>query len=83
MATIVLHKPSNKKYIFLGTGFGAYKSSRSSFLGGDLFPSEEEGEYPVASVSDEFGQVKWVYTEDLQVLKIDGKSLDEYKDELI
>ncbi|MDP5273874.1 hypothetical protein [Chengkuizengella axinellae] len=83
MATVVLHKPSGKRYILLGTGFGAYKASRPGFLGGDLFPHEEQDEIPVASVSDEFGNIQWVYTDELIVVEVDGKSIGDYAEKLI
>ncbi|MBP1153814.1 MULTISPECIES: hypothetical protein [unclassified Paenibacillus] len=76
MATIVLHKPSGEKYIFLGTGFGAYKATRASVLGGDLFPHEEAGEIMAAAVCDAQGHIRWFETEELQVLEMDGVSID-------
>lgn len=76
MATIVLHKPSGEKYIFLGTGFGAYKAMRAGVLGGDLFPHEEAGEIMAAAVCDAQGHIRWFETEELQVLEIDGIRVD-------
>ena len=73
MATIVLHKPSGNHYVLLGTGYGAYQSYRPSVLGGDLFPHEQSGEIPVAAVSDEFGEIHWFLTMELQVVEIDGE----------
>ncbi|MBD2843625.1 hypothetical protein IDH44_00355 [Paenibacillus sp. IB182496] len=55
MSVIVLHKSTNQRYILLGTGFGAYKAQRPSFLGGNLFPHEEADEIPVAAVCDTRG----------------------------
>lgn len=75
MATIVLHKPTGNHYVLLGTGYGAYQSHRPSVLGGDLFPHEHSGEIPVAAVSDEFGEIHWFLTMELQVAEIDGLPL--------
>ncbi|MBC8080583.1 MAG: hypothetical protein H7X86_09570 [Gorillibacterium sp.] len=72
MATIVLHKPSGVHYVMVGTGYGAYKALRPSFLGGALFPHEESDEIPVAAVCDEHGNLQWYLTDDLQVVEIDG-----------
>ena len=72
MATIVRHRETAKQYVLLGTGFGAYKATRPSFFGGNLFPNEESGEIPVAAVSDQEGNVIWLYTEELQVVEVDG-----------
>ncbi len=77
MATIVLHKETGKRYVLIGTGLGAFKSTRPSFFGGNLFPNEEEGEIPVAAVSDENGEIIWIYTNELEVLEIDGKTIKE------
>ncbi|MDA8227987.1 MAG: hypothetical protein M0T74_09895 [Desulfitobacterium hafniense] len=50
MAIIVRHKENGKVFALIGTGYGAYKATRPSLLGGSLFPHEEEGENPVAVV---------------------------------
>lgn len=76
MAIVVLHTKSNKKYVLIGTGYGAYKASRPSVLGGSLFPHEDMGEIPVAAVSDSKGKIHWFLTGDLQVLEIDGQNLN-------
>lgn len=78
MATIVLHKPTGKHYVLIGTGFGAFSSRSSSFLGGDLFPNEEYGEIQTAALSDAEGCIIWLPTENLQVLKVDGKHPGEF-----
>ncbi|MDF2959710.1 MAG: hypothetical protein K0S39_1445 [Paenibacillus sp.] len=78
MATIVLHKPTRKRYVLIGTGFGAYKAMMPSILGGSLFPREESQEIPVAAVSDSLGNITWLYTEELQVVEVDGKSIGSY-----
>jgi len=81
MAIVVLHSKSKRKYILIGTGFGAYRSSRPSFLGGSLFPYEDMGEIPVAAVSDSKGKIHWFLTEELQVIEIDGQKLNEIIDD--
>jgi len=63
---------TGKHYVLIGTGYGAYKSARSSLFGGDLFPTEEEGEIPTAAVSDQSGNIHWFLTEKLRVVEIDG-----------
>lgn len=74
MAIVVLHIKHKKKYVLIGTGFGAYKSTRPSVLGGSLFPHEDMGEIPVAAVTDSKGKIHWFLTEDLQVIEIDGEN---------
>lgn len=77
MAIITRHRESNKVYVLIGTGYGAYKATTPSFLGGNLFPHEEEGEIPVAAVTDEKGEIQWFYTNELKVIEIDGMKVEE------
>lgn len=77
MATIVRIKEGNKKYVLLGTGFGAYKSTRPSFFGGNLFPSEEEGTIGVVAVADEIGNILWVEADEIKVIEIDGVKIED------
>jgi rubrerythrin len=77
MAIVVLHIKDKKKYVLIGTGFGAYKSTRPSVLGGSLFPHEDMGEIPVAAVTDSKGKIHWFLTEDLQIIEIDGENPTE------
>lgn len=72
MAIIVQHFETNKKFILLGTSYSHYKDSRPSFLGGNLFPHEEEGEYQLAAVCDEKGEIEWFSTSELTVIEVDG-----------
>ncbi|SKC82212.1 hypothetical protein [Maledivibacter halophilus] len=84
MAVIVQHKETLKKFIFLGVGYGTYKATRPSFLGGNLFPNEDEGETRVAAVCDKEGNIIWFPPKDLKVIEIDGvnlKNLSELFDE--
>ncbi|PUA37439.1 hypothetical protein C8Z91_19000 [Paenibacillus elgii] len=73
MATIVCHKPSGRKYLFLGTGFGAHKAQRAGLLGDDWFLREKSGEIMVAAVCDRNGIIRWFPSDELQVLEVDGK----------
>ena len=77
MAIIVRHRKSNKVYALIGTGYGAYKATTPSFLGGNLFPHEEEGEIPVAAVTNEKGEIQWFYTNELKVIEIDGVKVED------
>lgn len=77
MATIVVHKDTGKYYALVGTGYSFFKDSRPSFLGGALFPHEEEGELMCAAISDEQGEISWVQTNELEVIEIDGVRIGE------
>lgn len=77
MAVIVKVKNTQKKYILLGTGYGAYKAVTPSFLGGNLFPNEEEGTLLMAAVCDNNGDIIWVKSDALQVIEVDGVKISE------
>ncbi|MBS4031246.1 MAG: hypothetical protein KGZ63_07500 [Clostridiales bacterium] len=77
MATIVLHKETGKQFVLIGTGYGAFKASRPSFFGGNLFPHDEEGQMPLAAVCDKAGTIYWIYTEELKVIEIDGERIED------
>ena len=72
MAVIVRHKESGARYILLGAGFGAYKSSRPSVLFGNWAPAEKSGDIRVVFVCDSEGRTGWVESEKLEVVSVDG-----------
>ncbi|MCS7462046.1 hypothetical protein N0M98_18060 [Paenibacillus doosanensis] len=78
MAIIVQHKESRKSYVLIGTGYGAYKSMMPGVLGGSMFPREESAEIPTAAVSDKYGTIHWILTDQLQVVEIDGRPVADY-----
>ena len=73
MTIIVRHKDDGSEYILLGAGFGAYKALRPSFFLGNLAPHEEAGELPVVLVCSADGLPRWVRSEKLEVLSVDGE----------
>lgn len=77
MAIIVRIKDTHKKYILLGTGFGAYKAVRPSLFGGDLIPHEEEGTIRSVAVCDSKGDIIWIDSNNLQVIEVDGVKISE------
>ncbi len=77
MAVVVRHRQSGDEFILLGAGFGAYKAMRPSFFLGNIAPREEGGELPVALVCDSGGEVRWVRSENLEVLSVDGMKPSE------
>lgn len=74
MATIVKHLPSNKHYVLIGAGFGAYKSSRPTVFIANHVPKLDEGEITMAAVCDEIGKIKWVNSEEIEIIEVDGVS---------
>lgn len=77
MSVIVKDKNTHKNYILLGTGFRVYKAVRPSFIGGNLFPHEEEGTIATVAVCDFKGDIIWIDSNDLQVVEIDGVKISE------
>ena len=74
MAVIVRHNESNKRYVLVGAGFGAYTSARPSLIFGSLLPTEDEGTLPGVALCDEEGRVEWVRSEEVTVLSVDGEA---------
>ncbi len=83
MAIIVKHLRTETLYVFLGASYSFFKDSRPSFFGGVLFPHEEEGEFQLAAVCDDTGQICWISVTDLEVVSVDGANpadiLNTYK----
>lgn len=77
MPIVVLHKPTEKHYILVGTSYSYFKDSRPSAFGGTLFPHEEEGEFEMAAVCDENGKITWLESRELIVIGIDKFSPSE------
>lgn len=78
MATLVKHKKSGKIYVLIGTGYGAYKALLPSVIGGSMFPHEESAEIPLAALSDRYGNITWILTDELQVIEVDGQAIGDY-----
>ncbi len=82
---IVKHVSTGKHFILLGASYSYFKDSRPSFLGGDLFPHEEQGEFHMTAVSDGKGDIYWFSSNELVVVKVDGCSpktiLEEFQGE--
>ncbi|MTI49863.1 hypothetical protein [Sporosalibacterium faouarense] len=79
MAVIVELRKTKKRFVLLGAGYGAYKATRPSFFGGDLFPKEEEGIVKAVAVSDSDGNIRWINSNKLKVIEIDGVKIEKMK----
>ncbi|WP_432409565.1 hypothetical protein [Wukongibacter sp. M2B1] len=77
MAIVVKHKVTLQRFIFLGVGYGMYKATRPGFIGGNLFPDEEEGEARIAAVCDKDGNIHWISPNKLKVIEVDGVKLED------
>jgi len=74
MAIIVRHKQTGVDYILVGTGFGAYKSSRPDTVLGQLSPVEDYGEMEMVAVCDSEGRLFWARSQDVYVVEVDGQT---------
>lgn len=72
MATLVTHQEKGGTYVLLGSGFGAFRTSRPSAFFGSLAPTEGGREMPVVLICDHAGKVGWVNSADIEVVTIDG-----------
>jgi hypothetical protein len=77
MATLVKNIKSGKCYYLLGASYSFYKDTVPSFFGGNLFPNEEEGEFKIAAVCNELGEIEWFLTEEIIVVEVDGIKVSE------
>lgn len=77
MATLVKNNESGKYYYLIGTSYSFYKDTVPSFFGGNLFPNEEEGEFKIAAVCNENGEIEWFSTDNLKVVEVDGINVSE------
>ena len=77
MATVVRHIPTNKNYILLGTGFGAFQSKKPNWILGNLMSDTTEGQFAMACVCDSHGEMHWVDSTHLVVESVDGQTTSE------
>jgi len=77
LVTIVKHKTTGKNYVLIGTGYGMFKTVRPSMWGGNLSPQLQDGHKTLVAVADKKGTIKWIESDRLQVVEMDGKSLKD------
>jgi hypothetical protein len=78
MATIVQHKQTKGLFVLIGTGFGAWHSSRPDVLFGDVALSGDTGSTALVAVAGVTGEVGWVPSDQVVVVSIDGKTPHEH-----
>ena len=76
MVTTVIYQPTGKRYILLGTGFGAYQSKKPNWFFGDMIADTAEGQYAMVCVCNRSGTIGWIYSSEVVVESIDGQYLD-------
>lgn len=77
MSTLVKNNKSGRYYYLIGTSYSFYKDTVPSFFGGNLFPNEDEGEFKIAAVCNENGEIEWFPADELKVIEVDGVKVSE------
>ncbi len=77
MTTKVRHKKSDKTYLLLGTGYGAFRAMAMANTLHALNPEIDEGEMGMIAVCDSNGTVRWIDHRMVEVIDIDGKTPHE------
>lgn len=77
MAIIVKKRDNDKKYILIGTGFGAYKSPKTPVFIGNRIPVQDIKKAAMIAACNEFGEIVWLPSEDLEVVEVDGNKPEE------
>ncbi len=73
MATIVRHRESGERFVFLGSGYGVHKSYKPQMqILGALLSSKESGEIFVACLCKADGAITWELSAELEVESVDG-----------
>ncbi len=77
MTTIVVQQRTGRRFILLGTGFGAYQSKKPNWFFGDLMADTSEGQYAMVCVCDADGTVGWLQSYEVVVESVDGVPVKE------
>ena len=73
MATVVRHTESGRRFVLLGSGFGAFQSKKPNWLLGDLLSDTEEGQYAMVCVCSREGIIGWMESSQVVVESVDGQ----------
>lgn len=73
MTTKARWKKDGKTYLYLGTGFGAFKAMSAGTWMHSLLPDKESGEIGMVALCDKNGEIGWVDYEEVEILEIDGE----------
>ncbi len=72
MATKVRHKKNGNTYLFLGTGYGAFKAMAMANTLHAMNPEIDEGEMGMIAVCDAAGKIHWIDHRLVEVVELDG-----------
>ena len=71
MTTIIRHKESGEEFVVIGSGFAATDYGGKTRI--ETHENEKE-RYPLLCVCNAKGRMGWVYSEEYEVVTVDGES---------
>ncbi len=74
MATIVKKNDTGERFVLLGAGLGAVAGGRVEWLYGALDGEDDSTLISVVAVSTPQGDIRWIPSDELTVVSIDGRS---------
>lgn len=77
MTTIVEEIKTEKRFVLLGTGFGAYQSMKNNTMFGEIISEVDKGQFAMVCVSNNKGEIGWFESNEVKVVNVDGKSPHE------
>ncbi len=77
MATIVKRRNSDECFVLLGAGLGAYSGGRVEWLYGTIDAEDDSTVISVVAVSTPSGDIRWIPSDELTVISVDGRSPQE------
>ena len=78
MATIIKDLTDNEEHIMLGSGFAYDQAIKPHFVFGDWSADVSQGHLPMICVCNAQGKVGWIESRDIQVVSVDGQSVDAF-----
>jgi len=77
MAIIVRSKETRRKYVLLGTGYGAFRSTRHGRMWAGQTSATEADQHEMIAVCDPDGRIFWLPSAHVEVLTVDGEKPSE------
>ena len=77
MTAVVEEIKTGKRFVLLGTGFGAYQSMNSNVMFGEIISDVDKGQFAMVCVSNREGEIGWFESHEVRVVSVDGKNPHE------
>ena len=76
MATFVEDTRNSVQFVLIGSGFGAYQSTKPHWFFGDAHISTEEGSCAMVCVCNCEGKIGWLDSSHVVVVSVDGEPVE-------